>query len=98
MKNPYLNALLAASYIAVIVSAMGSVSETLQNKPDNVFMPMTMLSLFVLSVATMAVLFFFTPVKLLLENQKEEALKFFLKTLGTFAVCVALFVVLMFML
>jgi hypothetical protein len=44
-----------------------------------------MLSLLVLSVSVMAFLFFYQPVVLLLDGKREEALAFFLRTVGTFA-------------
>jgi hypothetical protein len=50
-----------------------------------VLFPMIMLSLLVLSVSVMAFLFFYQPVVLLLDGKRDEALAFFLRTVGTFA-------------
>jgi hypothetical protein len=97
IKNPHINALLAALYIAVLVLSVGGVGDFLSDKPENLLMPMTMLGLFVLSVSVMWLLFFFTPAKMFFDNQKSEALTFFTETIVTFAGCVAIFIVLMFL-
>ncbi len=84
LKNPYINAFMASGYIALVVLIVSSTS----NFPDaeqTILIPVIMLSLLVLSVATMGVLFFYQPLSLFMENKKDEALFFFLKTAGTFA-------------
>ncbi len=96
LKNPFANALLASLYIVAVALALQSF-QTLSQKPDTIFAPITMISLLVLSVSIMGLLFVYTPLKMFLENQKEEALTFFLKTIGTFACLVALSVVLLFL-
>jgi hypothetical protein len=93
-KNPFINALIAVLYIVVLIFAVQS-TEGLELE-ETILMPITMLSTLVFSVALMAVLFFFTPLKLFLDNEHSEAVKFFLKTLGTFAVFLIIFVVLIF--
>lgn len=45
---------------------------------------MGFISVFVLSAAAMAFLFFYQPVLRLVEGKKAEALSYFLKTLGIF--------------
>lgn len=85
--NPFVNATLAALYIAGVVSLISSFEGF--EGPDNVLMPMALLSLLVLSVAVMGFLFFYEPLRLYFENEKEKAVPFFLKTLATFA-CFAL--------
>ncbi|MEK9176930.1 MAG: hypothetical protein AAB923_01400, partial [Patescibacteria group bacterium] len=62
---------------------------------ENMLIPMTMLSLFVLSTAVMGYLFVFEPVRLYVEGQKQEAAGFFLKTVGAFAVFAVAFIVLL---
>jgi hypothetical protein len=53
-----------------------------------------MLSLLVLSVATMSYIFFYQPLLLILKGEQNEAGKLFLKTIGIFAAfTVAAFVV-----
>jgi hypothetical protein len=45
-----------------------------------------MLSLLVLSVATMSYIFFYQPLLLILRGEQNEAGRLFLKTIGIFAV------------
>ncbi len=85
MRNPYVNALLAAAYIGVVVLVVSSTAH-FQLK-DNIFMPMAVLSLFVVSAAVMGFLFVFRPAELYLEGKKQEGLLFFGKTVVTFAIC-----------
>lgn len=87
LKNPYINALIAGGYIVLLVLTVSS-SQSFVPVEESILFPMIMLSVLVLSAALMAILFFYEPVRLLLEGQKEEALKFFGKTLSTFALFV----------
>jgi hypothetical protein len=84
--NPYINALAAAVYIALIGFLISYIGSLHRDTPDNLIGTLTAISLMVFSAATMAFLFFYRPVALLFENKKEEAISFFLKTLGTFGV------------
>lgn len=87
MKNPYLNGAAATGYIGLVSLLFQLLQFFGANKPDNtVLAPVLALSFLVFSVALMAYLFFYRPVSLLLENKKEEAVTFFLKTLATFGV------------
>jgi len=91
MKSPYLNAFLAALYIVGIVFVIQWFTSAGADAPkETIFIPMTMLALLVLSVAVMGFLFSFHPIRLYLDGQKEEAVVFFAKTLGTFAVLAAI--------
>lgn len=94
LKNPFLNAFVAAAYIVLIVLSIGLSGKAMGE--ETIVAPMAMLSLLVLSVALMGVLFFYQPLSMFLDGDRNGALKFFLKTLGTFACFVLLFVVLMF--
>ncbi len=94
MKKPFLNALAAALYIVVIVFAIKTISSLLSG--ENLLMPITMLSLFVLSVSVMGFLFLAEPLQLLIDNKKQEAVTFFLKVLGIFAIFVGVFTILLF--
>ena len=60
--------------------------EGLVGKEDEVIMPIAMLSLLVLSASIMGYLFCYTPIALFLEGKKEEALHFFIRTVGSFAI------------
>jgi len=95
IKNPYINAFLAAVYIVVIVLAIQSL-QGIAKSHQSVLVPMVMLSLFVISAALMGVLFVYTPAKMFLDNQREAALTFFFKTVGTFA-CFAVIFTLLFL-
>lgn len=84
-KNPYINALVAGLYIVGIVLLVTYGPTFVRDKPDTIFAPMAMLSLFVLSAAFMSYTFFYHPVIMFFEGQKREAVTLFTKTLGTFA-------------
>ena len=91
-KKPFLNASAAAVYIIVIASGMNALS-TLNFPKGTILVPIVILSLFVLSAAVMGFLFAYEPLRLYLENQKQEALFFFAKTVGIFACFAILFIV-----
>jgi hypothetical protein len=96
MKKPFLFALVAALYIVFIVSIISSLS-LFMPKEDNIFMPIVMLSLFVLSTAVMGFLFLSEPIQLYMENHKQEAIIFFSKIVGFFACFIILFLILVFL-
>lgn len=95
-KNPFLNALSAAGYILLVVGVMDYISRTSSDKPDTILAPIIVLSMLTLSAAVMAYLFFYQPIRLLTENKKKEAVDFFSKTLGAFAVFTLLVLLVMF--
>ena len=96
IKNPYLNAFMALGYIALIILVISKTSSIAANTPDTILAPVTMLSLFVLSAAIMGILFVYESLRLFLENQKQQALSFLLKTVGTFACFVVILAALLF--
>ncbi len=89
-RNPYLNALYASLYIVTFVTIL-QMTEKSGSGEDSFVIPIVMLSLLVLSVATMAFLFFFEPLQLFVDGKRKEAATFFLKTLGTFAGLTSIF-------
>ena len=91
-RNPYLNALAAAAYIVVIAFVMFYGTDHTGQSPT-VLIPIAVLSLFVLSAASMAFIFFFQPVQLFLDGQKKQAVELTLKTIGTFACITLVFLV-----
>ncbi|MFM2357675.1 MAG: hypothetical protein RJA61_412 [Candidatus Parcubacteria bacterium] len=97
MKKPFLHALGAALYIVGIVFVAQIVGGALKDQNETIIIPMTMLSLFVLSAAVMGFLFLSEPLYLLAENQKQDAVIFFAKVVGFFACFVAVFTVLLFL-
>ena len=94
LKNPYLNALVAAGYIGAIVLLL-NMFQIIAPKEDTPLAPVVMLSLLVLSVAVMSALFFYQPARMFLDGDREGALKFFAKTIAAFAGLTALFVALL---
>jgi hypothetical protein len=87
--NPFLNALGAILYILAVVGIIYSLQSP--NTPDSgILAPIFLLSLFTLSVAVMSFLFFYQPLKLYFDNHRKEALLYFMKTVGYFAVVVIL--------
>jgi hypothetical protein len=94
-KNPFLHALLAALYIVVIVLGIGSFENFTRGREETLLMPMTMISLLVLSVAVMGFLFFSEPLRLFIENDKKGAVTFFGKTVVTFAGFVLVFILIL---
>ncbi len=63
---------------------------------DSVIAPIALLSLFVLSAATMGYIFFYQPAQLYLDGDKKTALDLFVKTLGTFAVITLIALIILF--
>lgn len=59
---------------------------------DAVIVPITFLSLLVLSAVVMGFLFFYQPIQMYLEGTKREAVNLFLKTVAVFAVITALLI------
>ncbi|MBI2612982.1 hypothetical protein HYW59_04235 [Candidatus Kaiserbacteria bacterium] len=94
--NPLYNAFLAAGYIALIVTIMTSFVDKTDGPERGILVPLTVLSLFVLSAATMAYLFFYQPVMLYLEGKQKEAVNLFLKTVGVFACIVVVLLAVLF--
>jgi len=95
-KNPYINALAAGAYIALVVLVITYGPALVRNKPDTIFAPMAALSLLVLSVAFMGYAFFFQPAALYADGKKREAVEFFTKTLLAFAGITAVIVLVAF--
>ena len=94
-KNPFLYAITAALYIVVIVLIINVINLLLPK--DNIITPMVVLGLLVLSVATMGFLFLSEPIRLYIDNKKQEAFSFFVKIVGFFACFVVLFLILLFL-
>jgi len=93
MKRPFINATFAATYIVIIVSVVNITNSILKDLNETIIIPMTMLSLFVLSAAIMGYLFLSEPVSLLIEKRKQDAIIFFVKTVAFFACYVAFFAI-----
>lgn len=83
--NPLYNALLAIAYIVILVSSVFFGTQLLGGPEDSILYPMAALGVLTFSAALMAYLFFYQPVLMLLDGQREKAVKLFLKTMGVFA-------------
>ncbi|MCR4277690.1 MAG: hypothetical protein NUV85_01590 [Candidatus Berkelbacteria bacterium] len=81
--KPFLNALVAAGYIGVIVTILFN-TEKFGAQEFGVIAPITFLSLLVLSVALMGYLFFYQPARLMIEGKPQEAGRFLLSTIASF--------------
>lgn len=82
--NPLLNAGAAVAYIGSVVLFLHFLESLRHDTPDTMLDGMGIISLFVFSAAVMAFLFFYQPVLRLIEGKKNEAVSYFLKTLGIF--------------
>ncbi len=90
-KNPFLNALVAITYVVAVAGIMYTEPFKALGIPDSAFiLPIiAMLSLLVFSVAFMGFVFFYQPVKFLFEQKHTEAGKLFIQTILWFAVLAA---------
>ena len=86
----------AVAYIATIASFMFYAPRWASGE-DTVVVPIAMLSLLVLSAAVMAFLFLSRPIMLYLDGQKNEAVRFFGKTVAIFAVITITFFIVIFL-
>ena len=96
-KNPFSNALLATGYISILVTLIFNSPKLITDNELGMMAPVIFLSVFVFSAAIMGYLFVYQPVLLLIEGKKEEATKFFLTTVFSFA-CITIAIILAFFL
>lgn len=87
--NPFWSAFAAAAYIALLALFLRYIELVRHDTPDTILDGIAFLSLFVFSAATMAFLFFYEPVRLLVEGRKAAAASYFVKTLGIFGATTA---------
>ena len=85
-KQGSLNAIAAFVYILAVVLVMSSLERLTGGREDGLLAPVAFLSLFTLSAAVMASLFFGKPAMLYVDGKKKEALMMLCWTIGTFAV------------
>ena len=90
--NPFYNALLAIAYIVGLVSIAFLGPRLLGGPEESIIYPMLGLSVFVLSAAIMAYLFFYQPILMLIDGQREKAIKLFLHTVAIFGVAIMLMI------
>ncbi len=94
-KSPWKNALAALIYIVFVAGIMfyGMDNDSLEN---TFLMPVAVLSLFTLSAAVMAYIFFYQPFQMYFDGKKQEALKLFVQTVAFFAGATLLLFILLF--
>lgn len=83
-KNPFVNAGLAVLYIIIVVEIM-QFGGPIEKADVGVLAPIAFLSLFVLSAAVMSYLFFYQPVCMYVEGEKQQAASLFVRTVLVFA-------------
>ncbi len=93
IKRSLLNALGTAVYIALVAAFMTNAERFLGNKPDTIFAPILALTLFVLSASITGGLVVGKPLLMYLGNEKTEAVKMFLYTVGWLAAITVLLIV-----
>lgn len=71
--------------ISIIVTLLFNASIYVKDSDLGMMAPVIFLSLLVISVALMGYLFFYQPVRLLVEHKAEEAGKLLLSTIASFA-------------
>jgi hypothetical protein len=82
--HPFFNALGAFLYIGGLVCFLHYVESIRHDTPDTIFDGIGAISLFTLSAAVMAYLFFYQPVALLIARKQAEASAYLLRTIGFF--------------
>lgn len=90
-QKPFRNAAAALLYILAVVSTLFLVFELLPESDQGgpvVLWFAFVLSMFVLSAAVMGYIFLGYPLRMYLDDKKDEAVKLFLSTLGYFALLI----------
>ncbi len=90
-KSPIINAGAAVLYIGMVVLFIHGLSNPNTPDPDTLLIPLSMISLLVLSVLFMSYCFFFQPLQMYLDGKKTEAVNLFTKSVAIFAGLVVLF-------
>lgn len=94
-KNPFVNALAAILYIALIALVM-TWGGRMAPKDQSFLAPVAAMSLFTFSAALMGYLFCYQPGVMYFDGKKKEAVKLFLQTVGIFGGITILILVLLF--
>ena len=94
--KPFTHAALALGYIALVVLVMQWFT-SLVGLQQTLLIPIAVLGLFVLSAAVMGYLFLYRPLALFADGKHREAVSFFVRTVGVFAVLVAVYLIALFL-
>ena len=92
IQRSFLNALGVTAYVAVIATIMQN-GEKIFGNMNQTTGPIAFLTLFVLSAAVTGSLVLGKPVLMYLDNQKTDAIKLFLYTLGWLALAVVILLI-----
>jgi hypothetical protein len=84
----FINALGTIAYVSAVSTVMSRL-EKVFNQNDTVLAPIAFLTLFVLSAAVAGGLVLGKPILMYLDNQKKEAVRLFVCTIGWLALAVA---------
>lgn len=95
-KNPYINALAAFAYIAIISFVMFFANRGPDSKLS-FLAPIAALSVFTFSAAIMAYIFFYHPFQMYFDGKKKAAIDLFFKTVATFGGITILIIILMYL-
>ena len=95
-KNPILNAIAALAYIVIVSSVMFYAPKIGEHGDDSVFAPIAVLSLFTLSAAFMAYVFFYQPFQLYFDGKKKQAIELAFKSFVSFAAVTVIVLALLF--
>ena len=93
-KNPFINAFGASAYIAIVASFLYYAPKAI-GESDSFLAPIAMMSLLTLSAAMMGYIFFYQPMRQYLDGNKQEAVRLFFTSIGTFAALTVLLVALL---
>lgn len=97
IRHALINALGTAVYVIIIASFMFFASQGIFGENPSIFVPITMLMLFVFSAALTGFLIFGRPIMWYLDNKKKQAFSLFVYTLTIFLmiilVCLVVLVV-----
>ena len=85
IKRGALSAALAVLYIAVVATLMSNAERLFGEQKPSILAPIVILSLLVVSAATMGMLVFGKPVMLYMDGKKREAIKLVTWTIGSLA-------------
>ena len=83
-KNPFINAIVALAYIALVALFMNFMSGRVEDS-HSFLGPIVFIATFTLSAAIMGYLFLYQPFQLYSDGDKKGAIKLFLQTVGIFA-------------
>lgn len=92
IQRSFLNALGTVAYVAVVATLMSN-GEKIFGQMSDILGPITILTLFVLSAAVTSSLVLGKPILMYLNNQKNDAVRLFIYTLGWLALAIIILMI-----